>query len=449
MALTGIQILKLLPNTNCGDCGFPTCLAFAMRLASKKASIDQCPTASEEAKAAIGEEFTPPIRLVEIGSGETRVQVGDETELFRHDKTFRHPPGFAIAVDIDLPDGEFQAKVKAIEAMRFERVGETMRPELICIKYSGDRELFSRRMEEVSTLSSLSFLLICPERAPLEPALKASAERRPLVFGATEENWEEMAALAKEFKVPLALRARGGPEALASLAEKLKGAGVEDLVLAPGLKGPAQALRDLTHIRRAAIENAFKPLGYPVLLYRDEGVEPMEGAFWAILGICKYGAVLVLDDFRPWELAPLFTLRQNIYTDPQKPLQMTPGIYSVGEPSESSPAVVTTNFSLTYYTVAAEIESAGRGAHVVLTDSEGMSVLTGWAAGKFTGEKVGAFLKESGLDGKVSHRKVIIPGYVAVISGELEDNLPGWRVLVGPKEASDLPSYFKQVWDKT
>ena len=222
----------------------------------------------------------------------------------------------------------------------------------------------------------------------------------------------------------------------------MKSKGFENIVLDPGSTNPAEILKNNTLIRRSALEKNYKPFGYPTILYLNENNIFIN----AIIGICKYASIIIFENLETWEHLSLLTLRQNIFTDPQKPLQVDPGIHKVGEPDDKSPVFVTTNFSLTYFIVSTEIEGSGYSGHLILADAEGQSVLTAWAAGKFSGEIVGKFVQGTGIEDQVAHRDIIIPGYVAVISGELEDNLPGWNVLVGPQEASDIPAYLKEVW---
>ncbi|MCK4548217.1 MAG: acetyl-CoA decarbonylase/synthase complex subunit gamma [Candidatus Eisenbacteria sp.] len=449
MALTGLQIFKLLPNTNCKDCGFQTCLAFAMKLAARQAELDLCPHASEEAKEILGAAATPPIRLVKIGTGPREVTVGEETVLFRHDKTFYHATAIALSLTDTMPDDEIAQRISEAEGINFERAGENLTVNLLALlSESGNAERYAETARKISDESGMPLILCSDDPQLLKPAVDACAVRRPMIYAATEKNWESMAELARSFKVPLAVRHHGSLSDLHDLASKIREAGVEDLVLEPGAGTLAMALENQTLIRRAALEQSDKSFGFPTLVRLGGGDEgPLTVSSAATLAICKYASIVILDRYEPWMFLPLLTLRQNIYTDPQKPLQVDPVIYAIGEPGPDSPLAVTTNFSLTYFIVSTEIEGSGTPAWLAIVEAEGLSVLTAWSAGKFGGELVGKRLLEMGVEEKVSHRKVIIPGYIAVIQGEMEDAMPGWEILVGPEEAGDIPAYLKEVWE--
>lgn len=446
MALSGLDIFKLLPKTNCGECKLPTCLAFAMKLAAKQVSLDLCPHASEEAKAALGAASVPPIRKITIGRNERKVELGEEVVMFRHDKTFYHPTALALGVADDLPEAEFDKAVKTITAASYDRAGETISISMIALlDKKGDAAHFSARARRAAQLSSLPIALVSESAERAAGAAKAAGDHAGLLCGATARTLADFAAAARELKLPLVLRAPD-LESLGALVEAAQAVGVEDILMDPGDGAQAEQLRNQTLIRRAALERTFKGFGYPTFTALQEGIHPMDAALQTGLGIAKYGGVVMLPEWKVHQFLPLLTLRQNIYTDPQKPLQVDAGIYKVGEPHEKSPVYVTTNFSLTYFMVSTEIDGSGQPAWLVVVDAEGMSVLTAWSAGKFGGEKVGKFVKESGIGDKVAHRKVIIPGYVAVIQGEMEDALPGWEVIVGPQEAADIAPFVKDVW---
>jgi len=448
MALTGLQIFKLLPNTNCKDCGFQTCLAFAMKLAARQVELDLCPHASDEAKEVLGAAATPPIRLVRIGTGPKEVAVGEETVLFRHDKTFYHHTALALTVGDQMPEADLARRISETEAVCFDRAGETLSLDLVALRCeSGNANHYAETARRLSDESGFPLILHSENPEILRAALEACAVRRPLIYAATGGNWEGMAELARSFKVPLVVRHDGSLSELHDLAAKIRETGVEDLVLEPGAKTLREALENQTVIRRAALEQSDKDFGLPTLMtVGGGGASPQAGAAAATLGICKYASIVILEGDEPWMFLPLLALRQNIYTDPQKPLQVDPGIYPIGEPGPDSPLALTTNFSLTYFIVSTEMEGSGVPGWLSVVEAEGLSVLTAWSAGKFGGEFVGKKLLEMGIEDKVSHRKVIIPGYIAVIQGELEDTLPGWEILVGPEEAGDFPAYLKQVW---
>jgi acetyl-CoA decarbonylase/synthase complex subunit gamma len=445
MGLSGLEIYKLLPKTNCKECGQPTCLAFAMKLAQKQAELSACPYVSEQSKAALAAASAPPIRLVTIGKGDKKVEVGNETVLFRHDKTFFHKPGLFVRLKDTQPPSEFEAAVDQIKNYTVERVGIQMGVDGIAIENaSGDAATFANYVATIVTKTEQSLVLIATAPAAMAAALEKAGGNAPLIYAATTENWKEMAALAAKHKAPLAVRTSDGLQALAELAEGVKGTGVEDIVLDPGARDLHGSLLALTQLRRLALKSNFRPLGYPIITFPGEGAASAEEeTILAAQHIAKYAGIIVLDHFDPAAIYPLLTLRQNIYTDPQKPIQVSPGVYEINGPKPDSPLLVTTNFSLTYFSVAGEVEGSGKPTWLLIVDSEGMSVLTSWAAGKFDAEKIAKSVKQFDVPSKINHKKIVIPGLVAGLSGELEEELPGWEVKVGPREAIDIPSYLK------
>ena len=444
MGLSGLAIYRLLPRTNCKECGFPTCLAFAMKLAARQVELSACPHVSDEAKATLDAASTPPIRLVTVGADERKVEVGNETVLYRHEKTFYHMPGIFYRMGDDDPDDAFAAKLDEITQYMVERVGVTMRADGIAVEgRSGDAGAFGARVGQV-VAAGMAAILMSSDSASLEAGLQAAQGTSPLVYAADEGNWETMAALALQYEVPLAVQAKDGVGALAGLAEKVSGKGVKDLVLDPGTRGWSDSLAAFTQLRRLAIKKNFRVLGYPIIAFPGMGSENgEEEALLAAQCVAKYAGFVVLDHFDPASLYPLLTLRQNIYTDPQKPIQVSPGLYEISDPEPASPLLVTTNFSLTYFSVAGEVEGSGIPAWLLIADSEGMSVLTAWAAGKFDAERIAKAVKTSGVLEKVGHKKIIIPGYVSSLLGDLEDEMPDWEILVGPREAIGIPSFLK------
>jgi acetyl-CoA decarbonylase/synthase complex subunit gamma len=445
MGLTGIQIFKMLPKTNCGECGVPTCLAFAMNLAAGKAELASCPYVSEEAKAMLSEAAAPPIRPLAIGSGENVVKVGGETVLFRHEKTFVNKPGIAILISDTMPEAEVNARMKRFKELKYERVGLTLRPELVAVKNeSGDAGKFEALIKKVKAETDAAFILMSDKADAMTAGVKACADRVPLIYAANNGTSEAFANLAKENKCPLAIKA-DNLETLASLSNKLTTAGLKDLVLDSGSRTLRKAFEDQTFIRRAALTQKNRSLGFPTIAFPCEMTkDPMKEALIASTLIAKYAGIIVLSDFQGENLFPLLVERLNIYTDPQRPMMMQQGIYPIGTPAEDSPVLITTNFSLTYFIVSGEIESSRIPSWLLVMDTEGLSVLTAWAAGKFGGDGIGAFVKKSGITDKVKHRRVIIPGAVAAISGDLEEELgSGWEVKIGPREAAHIPAYLK------
>ncbi len=443
MGLTGLDIFKQLPKKNCGECGVPTCLAFAMKLAQKQASLDQCPYVSDEAKTALEGASAPPIKLVTIGEGDRKLELGNETVLFRHEEQFYHPTGIAVLVDASLSEEEIEARIKAVGEVSFERVGQILTLDAVAI--SGEGDAFVKAAGIAAEKSAVPIILINEDPDTMGKALQTAAAKRPLICGATDENLEAMAALAKEHNCPLVVRGKD-IEGLAALSEKAQAAGAADLVLDSGARTTGAVLQNETIIRRAALRKRFRPFGFPTITF-TQSEDPSEEVLEASTYIAKYAGIVVLQRMEPWQLLTLVTVRQNIYTDPQKPIQVAEGIYQIGTPDENSPVLVTTNFSLTYFTVEGDVEASKVPSWAVVVDTEGTSVLTAWAAEKFTAEVIAAKVKEFGVGDKVKHRKLIIPGHVAVLSGKLEEELGyEWKVLVGPRESSGIPSFLRSSW---
>jgi len=445
MGLTGLEIYRQLPRTNCGDCGVPTCLAFAMKLANKQASLDDCPHVSDAAKEALGAASSPPIRLVTIGTGDNKLEIGNETVMFRHEETFHHPTGIAIEVDAAAADDELTAKVAEINNLQFERVGQEIGVNLIAVRDTDSvgPAKYAEAVSKASSSSELSLVLISSDPAAIEEALKVCADKNPLIYAATPDNYEAMAQLAKANSCPLAVAA-DGLEELASLTEKVKALGVEDMVLDSKAKDIVSIMADLTHIRRLALRKTFRPLGYPAIAFTTSD-DPLSEATEACSYVAKYAGIVVMKSTAPSVILPVLTMRQNIYTDPQKPIQMEPKVYAVGNVTDKSPVLMTTNFSLTYFSVEGEAEASRIPAYILAVDTEGQSVLTAYAAEKLTAESVAVAMKKFELEKLVSHKKMIIPGFVAVMSGALSEE-SGWEILVGPREASGIPTYLKTVW---
>lgn len=445
MALTGIQIFKLLPKTNCGECGVPTCLAFAMNLASGKAELEKCPYVSEEAKETLASESAPPIRPLTIGAGEYAVKLGGETVMFRHEKTFVNPPGFAAVISTNEDDASISGKIDRFKACQFDRVGLKLRPELFAIKDAGnDSGKFQSLAKKVSDETGGSLILMSQNVDALKAAATALKEQKPLIYAADASNADALGALAKEVACPLAVKGDGSIESVMALTEKLAGMGLKDLVIDTGSRELKKVFEEQILIRRSALKDRCRPLGYPTMIMANEIADDlMEETVVSAAFVAKYGALMVMSDFQPHSVFPLLLERLNIYTDPQRPMTAEQGIYPINNPDENSPVLVTCNFSLTYFIVSGEIESSRVPSWLCVQDTEGLSVMTAWAAGKFSGESVGTFINKCGIKDKVKHTGIVIPGYAAGISGELEEELGGWNVTVGPREASQISKFLK------
>ena len=444
MALTGIQIYKMLPQTNCKECGFPTCLAFAMKLAAKQVELSACPYVSEESKVQLAESAAPPIRLITLKANGHEVKAGNEVVLFRHEKTFYYRPGLFIRVYDNQPLDEIKAKVAAADAYTVTYVGVDFTLDGFAVaSTSGDPKAFAAAVSAVRQASKRPLILMSRDPAIMAAGLGALSAEAPLIYGADTKNWEAFADLAKQYKAPLGVIAPTLEE-LADLTEKIKAKGVEDLVIDPGGRELNSGLALGTQIRRLVLKKNFRALGYPVIAFPGDAGDAAIETVRAAQAIAKYAGFIVMDHFTPETAYGLLVLRQNIYTDPQKPIQVQPGIYEINGPKPEDPVLVTTNFSITYFSVANEVEGSGLPAWLMVTDAEGMSVLTAWAAGKFDAERIAKAVKTFNVADKVSKKRLVLPGHVAVLSGELEGELPDWEIRVGPRDAVDIPAYMKQ-----
>ena len=461
MALSGLQIQKLLPGTNCKECGSSTCMAFAMKLAAKKAMLSECPYASEEAKQVLGAASEPPVKGVKIGNDAENPglasKLGEETVMYRHEKTFVNKPVIAINLD----EGTDLALAEKIRAYRPVRVGEELFAGAIAVTQTGDagqEEAYADYCAKVYEKTGLPLILRLKNGAkdisPLDKASKAVAGSRSVLSGITAENAEEAVRIAKRDNQVLAVTAPD-VDGIFDITTKLKAGGFNDLIIEFQTHSLSETFQTNSIARKAALRKNVKALGYATLRFinsgdagnRDSGNTSggMDEMVSAVTEIDKFGGIVVLPGFDPAQLITLLTLRQNIFTDPQKPIQVEPKLYAIGEPNRKSPIFVTTNFSLTYFLVSGEIENSGISAWLVIPECEGFSVLTAWAAGKFSGASIAKFIKEIDLESQVDTREIVIPGYVAQISGELEENLPGFKVLVGPGEAADMEGFIKNV----
>ncbi len=445
MALKALDIYKLLPKKNCKECGDPTCLTFAMKLAGGKADVSLCPYLDDHAKAVLGASTRPPIRLVKIGVGERSFKIGEETVLYRHEKTFYHPPGIIFRIPDTLPEEDIAKITRRVRDETFTRVGSDLRFSGIAIENtSGSAETFENAVAAVERQQChLPPILIAKDPSVFTGALVHCGSYRPLLHAATPGNYKEMCALAKQHGCPLVVRANS-IDGLVQLVKDCTAEGVQDLVLdtAPATLGDFVARS--TDIRQLAITRAIPELGYPV--YLDAAATGSQDAA-LILGIVKYASVIVTDPLTAGPAKAALTLRQNIYTDPQKPIQMNPGLYRVGTPDKNAPVLMTVNFSLTFFTLQGYLESTRIPCFMLIVDTEGLSVLTAVAAGKLSEMLVRDSLKKFGVEDEVSHRKLIIPGYASPLSGRIED-ATGWKVLVGPRDAAEIGDYLVEEWKK-
>ncbi len=446
MPLKGTDVVKRLPDggkKNCRECGFPTCFAFAMKLASGGVSLDKCPYLPADVKAELEEALAPPIKLVTIGSGKSALEIGNEEVIYRHEKTFVHQPGIALLISDNEAEAKVNEKLKKITELQFPWVGITLKANLLALRFeSGDKAKFEALVKKVCESTDLPVVLMSEDVDVLLSARKICGDRRPLLYPVTKDNIDKVIAGIKSAPTPVVVKANSVEE-LILLTTKLKEAGLDEIVLDPVSKNMQEAIKNQTLIRRAALKQNFRPLGYPTIgfpcyMAKDEIREILLAAMFVI----KYPGIIVLSDFDQYSLLPLLVQRLNIYTDPRIPMSVEQKVYEIGEPSDESPILITSNWALTYFIVASEVEGSKVPSWLCVKDTEGLGVLTGWAAGKFSGDSIGPFIKKTGIEGKVKHKKLIIPGKIARIKGELEEALPGWEIIVGPREASEIPAYL-------
>ena len=395
MALTGIQILKMLPKKNCGECGIPTCLAFAMKVAAGQTEIGECPYVSDEVKETIGEASAPPIRTIKIGKPDDAFATGGETCLFRHEKRFENPTGIGVLVTTDMNDSEVAGRIERFKSLRYERVGVLLKADLIAVKDTkGDEAAFTDLLKKVlEEAEDAKIVLMGDNTANLSAAAKLCGDRKPLVYGATLDNSDAFADLAKELGCPIGVKGSNVDDTV-SVSEKLLDAGLKDLVIDTGARSMRAAFEDNVVARRAAIRTKYKPLGFPTVTFPCEMTDdPLMEAMIASVLIAKYAGIVILSDLQGDILFPLLLERLNIFTDPQRPMVVQEDIYSINGPDESAPVLITCNFSLTYFIVSGEIEGSKVPSWLLIKDTEGLSVLTAWAAGKFGADLIAQFMK--------------------------------------------------------
>ncbi|MDD5465247.1 MAG: acetyl-CoA decarbonylase/synthase complex subunit gamma [Candidatus Omnitrophica bacterium] len=442
MALSGLDIYKLLPKTNCRQCGFATCLAFAMQLAKKAVAIEKCPFISPEAKMILEAQAQPPIKPIILGNNKSNFEIGNETVMFRHEEKFRNPAGVGFIIDDNLSDAEIKARLKEINQLKFERVGQLLEVNLLALKQNKDAKRFLEATKLVLDNTPLPLMLISSELASLKQAAGIAKDRKPLLYCATKNNFAQIGSIAKEFGLPLVVSAPDF-DSLSEITKELNALGVNNLILDTGKKSVTDKIWDLTQLRRQALKKSNRSLGYPGLVIVDK-TDPYEEAMEATAYIAKYAGIVLIKGTASWEIISILTLRQNIYTDPQKPLQIESKLYPIGQVNPNSPVLITTNFSLSYFTVLGEVEASKIPAYILSVDTQGMSVLTAWAAEKFNAECITKSLGDHGVKNAIKHKNLIIPGYVAVISGELADK-SGFQIIVGPKEAAGIPAFLKNL----
>jgi acetyl-CoA decarbonylase/synthase complex subunit gamma len=461
--LSPIDIYKLLPKINCKECGQENCMAFATKLVNREATLDSCKPLlkkeNEKAYLQLKDLLKPAVKEVIVGVGDKAKKLGGKLVMYRHEFTYTNPTAIAIDVTDEMPEQEVISRIKKTESFSFEYIGYTLKLDMIAVRCtSGDAEKFKAAVKKVSETTTLPYMLCSINPAVLEAGLMAAPKARPLLYAANSENWKDMAELAMMYDAPLVVSAPNDLNMLVSLAKTLQAYGVKDLVLDPGTflnEGLSATINNFTMLRRAACKGGEELAGFPLLgipmaawvgkgNIADELIKWKE-AYLASMLVVRYADIIVMHGNDGWSLLPTAVLRQNIYTDPRKPVAVAPGLKVFGTPDENSPVMFTTNFALTYYTVASDIDANKLNAYLIVVETEGSAIDSGVAGRKLTAERVADAIKASGVENKVKHRKLIIPGKASRISGEIEE-LSGWKVMVGPRDSSEIPKYLIEKW---
>ena len=446
MALKGLDIFKLTPKTNCKECGSPTCMAFAMKVAQGAVELSKCPHMSEDAIATLSEATAPPMKTIKAGTGEAEYTLGGETVLCRHEKTFVCKTRYAVS--ISCCDADMDAKLEAAKLVDYDRIGERMHVEMVYLNWCGDCDAagyaaFVKKAAEA--LPGKTLVLNCTDAEAAKAALDVCKDAKPILDGADASNYEAMSALATEAGVVLGVRGADINE-LYDTTAALEKLGNKNLVLHVTTNSVKEAFAETVQIRRAALKDTNRTFGYPTIVNAGvlaAGDSAMQAALLSLFTV-KYASVIVVENMNYAQALPLYGLRQNVFTDPQKPMKVEPGIYPLNGADENSVCLTTVDFALTYFVVSGELERSGVPCNLIINDAGGLSVLTAWAAGKLSSTSVSKFIQEN-VESKVKSRKLIIPGKVAVLKGDIEAKLPGWEVIVAPNEAVQLVKFLKDM----
>jgi len=460
--LSPIDVYASLPKTNCKLCGEENCMAFATKIVNRVVDLELCPPLSEKQHASnrmkLQEMLRPPVREITVGTGERAVRIGGKLVMYRHQFAYFNPTAVAVDISDESSNDEIEQRIAAVESLSYDYIGQTLKLDMIALRCtSNDAKNFGAVAKKISERTQSPIMLCSLNPDILEAALIIMGKARPLLYAATRGNWREMAELALMYGCPIAVSAPGDLTMLNSLSSTLLACGLEDIVLDPGTfprEGIGQTLDSLTMLRRAACEDGNKVVGFPLMATPmtvwSQGIESPEVTRWeeAYLTstlITRYADLVVVHSLDGWAVLPNLVLRQNLYTDPRKPVAVDPALKSFGNPDQASPLLCTTNFALTYYTVASDVEAAGISCYVLVIDTEGISVESAVAGRKLTADKVAESVKTFKVSEKVNHSTLIIPGRAARLSGEIEE-ATGWKVLVGPMDSSGIPKFLQEKW---
>ena len=440
MAVKGLDIFKLSPKKNCKECGSPTCMAFCMKVAQGAVPITKCPYMSEEAVALLSEATAPPMKTIEVGTH----KLGGETVMMRHEKTLVNRNLFAATLATDMDDAAIDARIEGIKKVDYERIGEREMVECVFVHDAGDSAKFVELCKKAAALPDRTVIIDTKDVDTAKAAVEAIKDNKPILNGTNKDNFAAMSEIAKAAGLVLGVSGKDLSELHDTVAE-LEKAGNKNLILdvtAPTIK---ETFANAVLVRRTAIKDGDRTFGYPSIV--NLGVlcdhnEHLETAL-ASMFVVKYGSIIVMDKIGYAEALPLYGLRQNIFTDPQKPMKVAPGIYPINGAGPDDPCALTVDFALTYFLVSGELERSKIPVNLLITDASGMSVLTAWAAGKFSSTSVKKFFDEFDIASKINNRTLIIPGKVAVMKGEIQDKLPEWNVVVGTREAVELVKFLR------
>ncbi len=458
MQVTAMEIYRLLPKTNCAKCGEASCMAFATKLSDKETDLELCTQLAADEMEKLENLLSPAVREITIGKGEKAMILGGDEVLYRYELTYYNQTPLVIDVNDNMDEEALNERIKIIEATEFERTGEKLILDGIAVRnVSGNKDKFAETALKLKS-SKLPLVLCSLDPEAIKAALEKVGDENPLLYAATENNIEDMASLAIEYDCPIALFVPNDLEKMKELSRILRSKGIKDIVLDPGTyvdEGIGDTLDNFVMIRRLAIEEKDEDFRFPILgipaltwLYeKDEVQGGIKEATIAATLMNKYADMLIIHGTNIWELIPVLTLRQSIFTDPRKPQMVDPGLYEFGEIDENSPVVMTTNFALTYYTVEGDLKSGKANCYLLVLDTEGRAVDVSLAGGQQSGKSVADLIKESGIEDKVKTRTLIIPGLSAPLSGEIEDE-SGWEVLVGPRDSSAVSDFFIKLKEK-
>ena len=444
MALKGLDIFKLSPKKNCKECGCPTCMAFSMKVAQGAVDIAACPYFAPEALAKLSAATEPPMKTIKVGAGDAELSLGGETVLFRHEKTFVSRTRYAMSLCTCMDDETVAQKLEDIKKVDYERIGERMFVEMVYVNYSADGKQDYVELVKKAAETGRILILDCKDAEIAKAALEVCKDGKPILNGADASNYEAMNAVATAAGVVLGVSGADLSE-IHDTVEKLECLGNKNLVIDVTGADVKETFKNAVQIRKAAIKDGDRTFGSPsiVNLHKIAAGDLHKQAALLSLFTMKYGSVIVAEHIGYAEALPLYGLRQNLFTDPQKPMKVEPGIYPLNGADENSVCLTTVDFALTYFLVSGELERSGVPVNLIINDAGGLSVLTSWAAGKFSSSSIAKFFQEQDIEGKIKSRKLIIPGKVAVLKGELEAKMPGWEIIIAPNEAVQLVKFMK------